>query len=89
MRDRWVHRLLTAVAGCWDWHALALEIRMEVSEPQGQDGCWEVWAYPAVQEILGGERDGETGWTGFDFDVARLLRKLEGGHARISTAAQG
>jgi hypothetical protein len=47
---------------------------------------WEVWAYPAVQEIVGGKNDGGTVWSGFTVDVSQLLGELEVGQIGLSTA---
>ena len=77
MADRWIDRLMEAVAGHWEWHALALHIGFQYREPEDADDCWEVWAYPAVQEIVGGQHDGDTGWSGFNFDLSGLLEEVE------------
>jgi hypothetical protein len=47
---------------------------------------WEVWAYPGVQEILGGRNDGGTVWSGFTVDVSVLLGELDAGQMSLSTA---
>ena len=44
-----------------------------------------IWAYPAVQEILGGKEDGETVWSGFTFDVLEFLKDLEPEAVAITT----
>src|SRR5436309_1648565 len=75
MAGRWIDQLMEAVAGCWEWHALALHIGFQYREPEDADDCWEVWAYPAVQEIVGGQHDGDTGWSGFHIDLTAGARQ--------------
>jgi hypothetical protein len=48
----------------------------------------EVWVYPAVQEILGGKHDGETSWSGFHFDISRLLQEVQPEHIGVRTATE-
>jgi hypothetical protein len=77
MAHPWIKQLIESVSGCWEWHGLALHIGFQYREPKDADDCWEVWAYPAVQEIVGGKDDGETGWCGFNFDVSGFLEAVE------------
>jgi hypothetical protein len=42
--------------------------------------------YPAVQEIVGGKHDGETGWCGFHFDLSVFLERFEAEHVGVSTS---
>jgi hypothetical protein len=77
MANPWIKQLIESVSGCWEWHGLALHIVFQYREPHDADDCWEVLAYPAVQEIVGGKNDGETGWCGFHFDVAGFLQVIE------------
>jgi hypothetical protein len=86
MASRWMNRLMEAISGCWEWHALALHVGFQYRKPQGEDDCWEVWAFPAVQEIVGGQHDGERGWSGFNFDLSRFLGQFEAEHISVSTA---
>jgi hypothetical protein len=77
MANRWIDQFMELVSGCWEWHALALRIGFQYHEPEDVDDGWEVWAYPAVQEFVGGKHDGETGWSGFNFDVFGFLEDVE------------
>jgi hypothetical protein len=77
--------LIEAVGECWEWHALALHMGIHYREPQDKDDGWEVWVYPPVQEILGGKHDGETSWTGFNFDVSAFLEGFEAEHIGTGT----
>jgi hypothetical protein len=88
MPDHWLEALQEKVADCWQWHSLALQIRFRYTEPDQADDFWEVWAYPAVQEIVGGEEDGETVWSGFDFDVLQFMTDFEPEAVVISTRQQ-
>jgi hypothetical protein len=85
MARRWLRQLIEAVSGCWEWHALALSPGVRYRRPQAKDDGWEVWVYPAVQEVVGGPHDGKTGWCGFDFDVSRLLEGFEAGQVSART----
>jgi hypothetical protein len=76
------------VARCWQWNGLAQQICFQFRKPKSRKGRWEVWAFPALQEILGGRHDGETGWAGFDFDVSHLLTQLRAGTIGLSTATR-
>ena len=88
MADHWLEELLESVAGCWEWHGLALHIGFEFREPEGEEDCPEVWVYPALQEMVGGPHDGETGWCGFDFDLTGLLGEFEAGHLSAGTGTE-
>ncbi len=85
MATRWVDRLLEAVSGCWEWHAPALHLGFRCRKPQDKDDCREVWVYPAVQELLGGQHDGETVWSGFHFDVTGFVEVFAAEHIGVST----
>jgi hypothetical protein len=65
-----------------------LQIRFRYTEPDKDDDFWEVWAHPAVQEISGGQDDGETVWSGFDFDVLQFMTDFEPEAVAISTRRQ-
>jgi hypothetical protein len=73
------------VAGCWEWHSAASQIGFRYTKPDEADDFWEVWVYPAVQEIVGGKEDGETVWSGFNFDVLEFLKDFEPEALDIST----
>jgi hypothetical protein len=62
-----------------------LQISFRYTKPDEADDFWEVWVYPAVQEIVGGKEDGETEWSGFEFDVLELLKDFEAEALDIST----
>jgi hypothetical protein len=85
MANRWVAHLMEAVSGCWEWHAPALHLGFRCRKPEDKDDCWEVWVYPAVQELLGGKHDGETGWSGFHFDVSGFLAGFAAESIGVST----
>ena len=85
MSDKWLEELQAKVADCWEFHSPALQIGFRDAEPDQGDDFWEVWAYPAVQEIVGGKEDGETVWSGFNFDVLEFLSDFEPEAVGIST----
>ena len=85
MSEKWLDELQEKVANCWEWHSPALQIGFRYAQPDQGDDFWEIWAYPAVQEIVGGREDGETVWSGFNFDVLEFLSDFESEAVGIST----
>jgi hypothetical protein len=85
MSKKWLAKLQEKVANCWEWHSPALQIGLRYAKPDQEDDFWEIWAYPAVQEIVGGKEDGETVWSGFNFDVLQFLADFEAEAVDICT----
>jgi hypothetical protein len=85
MSNKWLEDFQEKVANCWVWQSLALGIGFRYIRPEQGDEPWEIWAYPAVQEIVGGKEDGETVWSGFNFDVLEFLTDFESESVSIST----
>lgn len=85
MSDKWLEELQEKVANCWEWHSPALQIGFHYAKPDQDDDFWEIWAYPAVQELVGGKEDGETVFSGFNFDVLEFLNEFEPEHVGLST----
>jgi hypothetical protein len=86
MANTWIDQFMEVVSDCWEWQALALKIGFRYRGPEDEDDCWEVWVFPAVQEIVGGKNDGETGWSGFNFDLSGLLEEVEDEALNVSSA---
>jgi hypothetical protein len=85
MPEKWLEELQEKVADCWEWHSPALQISFSYTKPDQDDDFWEVWVYPALQEIVGGKEDGETVWSGFNFDVLEFLKDFEPEAVGVST----
>jgi hypothetical protein len=85
MSEKWLEELQEKVANCWEWHSAALQISFRYAKPDDADDFWEVWVYPALQEIVGGKEDGETLWSGFNFDVLEFLKDFEAEALDIGT----
>jgi hypothetical protein len=85
MSETWLEELQEKVASCWEWHSPALQISFRYTKPDQDDDFWEIWVYPAVQEIVGGKEDGETVWSGYDFDVLTFLDDFEAEAVGLST----
>jgi len=85
MSVKWLDELQEKVADSWEWHSPALQITFRYTKPDQDEDFWEIWAYPAVQEIVGGKEDGETVWSGFNFDVLEFLTDFEPEAVGIST----
>jgi hypothetical protein len=88
MSEKWLKEIQEMVANCWEWHSPALQIGFRYAKPDQDDDFWEIWAYPALQEIVGGKEDGETVWTGFNFDVLAFLNDFEPEAVGIITRQQ-
>src|SRR5450631_3222453 len=88
MSKKWLDDLQERVASCREWHSPALQVTFRCAKPDQNDDFWEIWAYPAVQEIVGGKEDGETVWSGFNFDVLQFLTDFEPVAVGISTRRQ-
>jgi hypothetical protein len=88
MASRWLQQLMATVGECWEGQALALQICFRSRKPEDRGDCSEIWVYPAVQEILGGKHDGQTGWCGFHFDISRLLEEFHAEHISLTTATK-
>src|SRR5436190_22990704 len=76
MSTKWLKELQEKVANCWEWHSPALQITFRYAKPDQGDDFWEIWAYPAVQEIVGGKEDGETVWSGLQLRCSGILDRL-------------
>src|ERR1019366_9032983 len=85
MSEKWIEELQQKVADCWEWHSPAVQIGFRYARPDEDDDFWEIWAYPAVQEIVGGKEDGETVWSGFNFDIHEFMTKFEPEAVALST----
>jgi hypothetical protein len=85
MSKKWLDELMDKISDCWEWHSPALQIGIRYTKPDKGDDFWEIWAYPAVQEIVGGKEDGETVWSGFNFDVLQFLTDFDPEAVSIST----
>ena len=85
MSEEWLEALQEKVVKCWQWHSPALQIGFQCVKHDAGDDFWEIWAFPAVQEIVGGKEDGETVWSGFNFDVLQFLTDFEPEAIAIST----
>src|SRR5262249_59913980 len=73
------------LASCGEWHAPALESGLRYTKPDQGGAFWKTGPCPAVQEIVGGKEDGETVWSGFNFDVLEFLNDFETDAVGIST----
>ena len=85
MSDKWLEELQEKVANCWEWHSPALQIGFRYAKPDQDDDFWEIWVYPAVQELVGGKEDGESVFSGFNFDVLEFVSEFEPEHVGLST----
>jgi hypothetical protein len=89
MSKKWLEEFQEKISNCWEWHSLALQIGFRYAKPKEDGDYWEIWAYPALQEIVGGKEDGETVWSGFTFDVLQFLTDFEPEAVVVSTPPPG
>jgi hypothetical protein len=74
-RPPWMARLTRLIERSWLYHGpcggcqLSVVFNTDNSE-------WQIVAAPVFQEVLGGEDDGKTVWTGFVFQAEKLLRAM-------------
>jgi len=85
MSYQWLDDLLEKVAKLLGVAFGGNADRLPLCAPDSGDDFWEVWAYPAVQEIVGGKEDGETVWCGFNFDVLGFLTDFLSESVALST----
>jgi hypothetical protein len=59
MSNKWLDEPQEMIVGCWEWHSPASQIEFRYILPD-HDDFWEIWAYPALQEIVGGKEQRHT-----------------------------
>jgi hypothetical protein len=89
MKRRWLDDLTAIISECWECHSPSLYIGLRYRKPQDSEDCWEIWAYPAVQEMLGGENDGQRVFSGFNFNLLPLIESIEAETVSLSTRVEG
>lgn len=77
MSTKWLEDFQDKITSCWEWHSPALQIGFRYVKPEQGAAFWEIWTFPAVQEIVGGKEDGETVWSGFNFDILEFMTDFE------------
>jgi hypothetical protein len=82
MSEQWLEELQEKVANCWEWHCPPCRRSATPSPTSRRLGKL---AHPAVQEIVGGKEDGETVWSGFNFDVLEFLKDFEPEAVAVNT----
>ena len=74
-RPSWFNRFTRLIEWSWAHHGPCRNLH--VSSAYDTDiGEWQIIAAPVFQEVLGGEDDGKTVWTGFVFHTEKLLRAM-------------
>lgn len=74
-RPPWIDRFTRLINRSWASHGPCGGCH--VSATFNTDNSeWVIVAAPVFQEVLGGEDDGKTVWTGFVFQAERLLRAM-------------
>jgi len=74
-RPPWFHRFTRFIERSWVHHGPCSNLHVS-STFDADSGEWLIVAAPAFQEVLGGEDDGKTVWTGFVFHTEKLLRAM-------------
>jgi hypothetical protein len=74
-RPSWFDRLARLIKRSWAHHGPCSNLHISAAL-DNDSGEWLILAAPVFQEVLGGEDDGKTVWTGFVFQTDKLLRGI-------------
>ena len=74
-RPPWFARFTRLLERSWEHHGPGTNLHVS-SAFHSDSGEWAILAAPVFQEVLGGEDDGKTVWTGFVFHTEKLLRAM-------------
>ncbi len=74
-RPHWLARFTRLVESSWAHHGSCRSVHVSCAFDT-DSGEWVILAAPVFQEVLGGEDDGKTVWTGFVFHAEKLLRAM-------------
>jgi hypothetical protein len=74
-RPPWFARIARLIEGSWQHHGPCGNLHVSCAF-DNDSGEWVIVAAPVFQEVLGGEDDGKTVWTGFVFQADKLLRGM-------------
>ena len=74
-RPPWFDRFTRLIERSWAHHGPCRNLHVS-SAFDTNSGEWLIVAAPVFQEVLGGEDDGKTVWTGFVFNTEKLLRAM-------------
>lgn len=74
-RPPWFDRFTRLIEGSWAHHGPCRNLHVSCAFDT-DSGEWQITAAPVFQEVLGGEDDGKTVWTGFVFHTEKLLRAM-------------
>jgi hypothetical protein len=69
----WFDRFSRLIERSWAHHGPCSNLHVSCAFDSGE---WLIVAAPVFQEVLGGEDDGKTVWTGFVFHTEKLLRAM-------------
>jgi hypothetical protein len=74
-RPPWFARFARLIERSWAHHGPCGNLHVSCAF-DNDSGEWVIVAAPVFQEVLGGEDDGKTVWTGFVFQPDKLLRAM-------------
>jgi hypothetical protein len=74
-RPPWLDRFTRLIEQSWQHHGPCGNLHVSCAFDT-DNGEWVIVAAPVFQEVLGGEDDGKTVWTGFMFQADKLLRGM-------------
>jgi hypothetical protein len=74
-RPPWFDRFNRLIQRSWANHGPCGNLHVSTAF-DNDSGEWVIVAAPVFQEVLGGEDDGKTVWTGFVFEADKLLRAM-------------
>lgn len=71
-RPPWLAQFTRLIESSWAYHGPCRSLHVSCAFDT-DSGEWLILAAPVFQEVLGGEDDGKTVWTGFVFHIEKLL----------------
>jgi hypothetical protein len=86
-RPPWFDRFHRLIKKSWAHHGPCRNLHVSCAIDH-DSGEWLIVAAPVFQEVLGGEDDGKTVWTGFVFQADKLLRGMALESIRAASVCQ-
>ena len=69
----WVFSLKRKILNSWTHYSLSESVNFQINWDE-QNNCWSLSVEPVYQEVIGGHKDGEKVWAGFNFDISKLSK---------------
>ena len=86
-RSPWFDRFIRLIEWSWRHHGPCSNLHVSCAF-DNDSGEWVIVAAPVYQEVLGGEDDGKTVWTGFVFEADKVDVHISLGVSTTTTAIE-